>query len=218
MALSYLWSIAAGAPQLRFADILEQWPGRDRAVVLRMLDRRLNAPLTSSCGRLFDAVAALCGIRSAVNYEGQAAIELEQAIEPDEGCYAGNVSEECGEIILDPFPMVECVVEDVRRQTRAGIIAARFHNGIVRVLAEAASLAAGKSGLERVLLSGGVFQNAYLSERLEGELAGLGLEVFPHVLTPANDACIALGQAWIGAAKLMAGAGAPPRGSTRSQT
>lgn len=206
MALSYLWSIDPDGVESNFRDFWDTWPARDRQVVLQMLSRRLNAPATSSCGRLFDAVSALCGIRRFVNYEGQAAIELEQAIEHDTGAYEGRIEAPEGAMLLiDPFPMVLSIVADLRKRLPAGKVAARFHNGMVRLLARAARRAAEKTGLDRIALSGGVFQNAYLSERLEKELADLGLDVYAHCAVPANDACIALGQAWIGAKKLMRG-------------
>ena len=204
-ALGCLWSIDPENVERDYADFLAAWPDRDVRIVLQMLDRRLNCPLTSSCGRLFDAAAALCGIRSSINYEGQAAIELEQAIEPDEGHYEGGLESGPDSILIDQLPILEALIEDVRRGVPAGRIAARVHNSVVRILSRAALAAAEKTGLNRIALSGGVFQNAYLSQRLEKELAGHGLEVYGHIEVPANDACISLGQAWIGAWKIIAG-------------
>jgi hydrogenase maturation protein HypF len=204
MALSYLWSLDPENVEPRFADILARWSAKEQKIILQMLARRINSPVTSSCGRLFDAVSALCGIRNSVNYEGQAAIELEQALEPDDGLYEGRVttSEGSGMLVIDPFPMIEAVVEDVLRDCPAGKISARFHNGIVSLLAKAGRLAAEKAGLKQIVFSGGVFQNAYLSERLERELSGMGFDVYGHIEVPANDACIALGQAYIGVQRL----------------
>ena len=201
-ALSYLWSIDPKNVGRKYADILAAWPERDAKIVLQMLDRRLNCPVTSSCGRLFDAAAALCGIRGSINYEGQAAIELEQAIEPDEGIYEGKLESGPDLIMIDQLPIIQALIEDVRRGVPVGRIAARVHNGVVRILSRAALIAAEKTGLNRIALSGGVFQNAYLSQRLERELAGDGLEVYGHIEVPANDACISLGQAWIGGKKI----------------
>jgi len=108
MALSYLWSIDPENIETRFADLFATRPAGDRKIILQMLSRRLNSPVTSSCGRLFDAVAALCGIRETVSYEGQAAIELEQAIEPDSGFYEGKVSIGTAKrLSWTRFPMVE---------------------------------------------------------------------------------------------------------------
>lgn len=201
MGLSYLWALDPEGVEQKYADILSRWPERERRIILQMLAKRLNSPVTSSCGRLFDAVAALCGVRQSVNYEGQAAIELEQAIEPGDGYYEGLIDRSQGPIIIDPFPMIERAVEDARGGIATGKIACRFHNGIIRLLTEAARTAADATGLNRIALSGGVFQNAYLSERLEKELSAMGLEVYGHIEVPANDACIALGQVYIGAKK-----------------
>ena len=116
-ALSYLWSIDPEGVERSYADLLAAWPKRgDVKIILQMLSRRLNCPLTSSCGRLFDAAAALCGIRLSVNYEGQAAIELEQAIEPDDGHYEGRLETGRDCILIDQFPIIEAL--DRRCETR----------------------------------------------------------------------------------------------------
>jgi hydrogenase maturation protein HypF len=205
MALSYLWSIDPEEAERAVVGLPGSRPAAEKRIVLQMLSRRFNSPMTSSCGRLFDAVAALCGLRDSVVYEGQAAIELEQAIEPDNGFYEGTIDpHDAGseKFIIDPFPMIREIVGEVRRKTPVGKISARFHNGMVLLLVEAAQRAARICGIETVALSGGVFQNAYLSERLEKELCRLGFKVHTHAEVPANDACIALGQAFIGARKL----------------
>ena len=100
-------------------------------------------------------------------------------------------------LILDPLPMIGRAVEEIREGVPRGGIAARFHNGMLCLLADAAEAASKKSGLLRMALSGGVFQNAYLMERLVPELEARGLEVYSHEEVPANDACIALGQAFV---------------------
>jgi hydrogenase maturation protein HypF len=214
MAFSYLWSIDPDSAESRYADVLESGVGRPSAdcganrevkIIEQMLSRRLNCPLTSSCGRLFDAAAVLSGIRLCVNYEGQAAIELEQAVETDDGYYEAGLETGGGLILIDQFPIIEALVEDMRRRVARGVIAARFHNGLIRILGKAAVEAAERTGINRVALSGGVFQNAYLSERLERDLSRMGLEVYAHIEVPANDACISLGQAWIGARRIIAG-------------
>ncbi|MDR3568601.1 MAG: carbamoyltransferase HypF [Syntrophobacteraceae bacterium] len=210
MALGYLWTIDPESVASRFADLLAAWPARDVPIILRMLSRGLNCPLTSSCGRLFDAAAALCGVCLRATYEGQAAIEFEQAIEPDDGCYHGKIettsfASSRGKILLiDQFPIIEALVEDLRQGVPVARIAARFHNGIVHILGEAVGAACALTGINRVALGGGVFQNGYLCDRLEKELLAMGLGVFSHAEVPPNDACISLGQAWIGAQRLLA--------------
>ena len=205
MALTYLWSLDPEHLHERFQDFLERWPQEKVRIVVQMLEQNINAPPTSSCGRLFDAVSALAGLRSTITYEGQAAIELEQVIEDDEGSYAGKLRKEAGLWIMDPLPMMLHAAGDVRDGVSSGIVSARFHNGVVSLLAEAAEAAAGDTGLKRVALSGGVFQNAYLFEHLVSVLSDRGFEVYSHVEVPANDACIALGQAYLAARWLKQG-------------
>ena len=207
MAVSYLWSLAPDDPQSLHPEFFAQVPESKVEVILQMLRRRINSPLTSSCGRLFDAVSALAGGRSLqrTSYEGQAAIELEQAIIEDGGAYAAEIAREGDLWVLDPLPMIREVIDDAGKGVPAGILSARFHNGMVELLARAAGLAASETGLQRVALSGGVFQNAYLSAHLEDSLRRMGLEVFIHTQLPANDACISLGQAFIAGRWLQGG-------------
>ncbi len=226
MALGYLWSIdggnGSGSFLERYSDFLAAWPAGEIKIILQMLLRHLNSPLTSSCARLFDAAAALCGVCTSASYEGQAAIELEQAIEPDDGYYCGAIltsgavslassrpgtpnppKPSAPRLVIDQFPIIEALVQDLRRNIPRGIIASRFHNSLVRILGEAVRAVSEITGINRVALSGGVFQNLYLSDRLEADLGAMGFEVFSHGEVPPNDACISLGQAWIGAQKLF---------------
>jgi len=166
--------------------------------VLRLLDSELDTPMTSSVGRLFDAVAALIGIRDAVNYEGQAAIELEQRVQLDEP--AGYPARLEGELIRGG-DLIRAVVEDVRAEVDPGTIAARFHNGVVDVLARAAQAACAETGLSTVALSGGVFQNVVLLQRVSAALSSAGLRVLTHSRVPPNDAGISLGQVAVAAAR-----------------
>jgi hydrogenase maturation protein HypF len=98
---------------------------------------------------------------------------------------------------------MEALVEDLRRNIPTGIIASRFHNSLVRILGEAVRAASEITAIKRVALSGGVFQNLYLSDRLEADLGAMGFEVFSNMEVPPNDASISLGQAWIGVQKLF---------------
>ncbi|MDY0039730.1 MAG: carbamoyltransferase HypF [Desulforhabdus sp.] len=204
MAVSYLWSLAPENTLAAYGDLLDRWPREKVKVLLQMLDKRLNSPITSSCGRLFDAVSALVGLRDSVTYEGQAAIELEQSLCECADKYRGEVRKEQGMWILDPLRMVAEAAQDVRDHQPAGLISARFHNGLLSLLVESVAKVSEQTGLKRIALSGGVFQNAYISEHLEKELAHLGFEVYSHIEVPVNDACISLGQAYIGAHRLRA--------------
>ena len=202
MAVSYLahhfGSECAGMdiPFLRALD------PRKLKLVLNMMKRGVNSPLTSSCGRLFDAVAALAGVRQMVNYEAQAAIELENAItEPaSDSLYPLNITlGNAGPWIIDTKSLFIELVEDIRRAAPLSMISAKFHQGLVEVFARIARQIREREGLNRVCLSGGTFQNRFLSERLQTRLAGLSFEVFAHSEVPAGDGGLSLGQAMVAA-------------------
>ncbi|MEX0789367.1 MAG: carbamoyltransferase HypF, partial [Actinomycetota bacterium] len=168
--------------------------------ILRMASTGLNSPLTSSAGRLFDAAAALVGLADSVNYEGQAAIELEQMADP----YAARAypcSFEGGQI--QGVELMAAVAEDLTAGRPVPQIAAAFHNGLAAVLVAVARQAAEAGGLSTVALSGGTFQNRLLADRVEAGLRRAGLEVLTHHRVPSNDGGISLGQAVIANARLF---------------
>ncbi|MEX2143271.1 MAG: carbamoyltransferase HypF [Anaerolineales bacterium] len=151
----------------------------------------LNAPLTSSMGRLFDAVAALTGLRTTVNYEGQAAIELENCVEPSVSeAYAFDVCEET----FSAEPVLHQVLEDVNNAVNLGRIAARFHNGVADMVLELSENLRSRHGLDTVVLSGGVWQNMTLLAATRTRLEASKFRLFTHQQVPANDGGIALGQ------------------------
>jgi hydrogenase maturation protein HypF len=169
--------------------------------LLRLIERGVNSPLTSSTGRLFDAVAALAGVREQVNYEAQAAIELEAAIEDtgEESGYSFAIREESGGWIIDSRPMLQALVQDLGEGVPTGILSHRFHLGFVDVMARTAKLVRGRTGLDRVCLSGGSFQNCFLSAHLQKRLEAYGFQVFTHAEVPCGDGGISLGQALVAA-------------------
>ncbi len=175
-------------------------------LLLRMVERKVNSPLTSSCGRLFDAVAALIGIRQEVNYEAQAAIELEMAIAPsvDETAYPMKLLPEDDHWIVGTRPLFEALLDDLGQNLPAGAISRRFHNGLVEGFVQLATVLRNKTDLHRVCLSGGTFHNIYLSQRLEAQLSKSGFEVFTQKEVPSGDGGLSLGQALVAAAKLRA--------------
>ncbi len=170
-------------------------------VVMRMMKRGVNSPLTSSCGRLFDAVAALVGIRDRVTYEAQAAIELEMAIENsrDDAAYQLALVPDGKGWLIDTRPMFEAMIDDLRRNLGPGDISRRFHNGLVEGFARLAHLLRERTQLNRVCLSGGTFQNVYLLEHLRARLEAGRFEVFTHGEVPAGDGGLSLGQALVAA-------------------
>jgi hydrogenase maturation protein HypF len=169
--------------------------------LLRLIERGVNSPLTSSTGRLFDAVAALVGVREQVNYEAQAAIELEAAIEETgkESGYPFEIREEGGGWIIDTRPMFTALAQDLREGVATGVLSHRFHLGFVDVMARTAELVRGRTGLDRVCLSGGSFQNCFLSAHLQKRLEADGFRVFTHAEVPCGDGGISLGQAVVAA-------------------
>jgi hydrogenase maturation protein HypF len=190
----------------RFGDlgIAKRLSERRPDVLIAMIERGLNTPRTSSCGRLFDAVAAALGIcTDGIVYEGQAAIELEAlcrrctTVEPG---YRLAIVEEDGARILDPGPMWSALFADLSKGVAPATIAARFHAGVADAVTELSCLIAADQGIGSVALSGGVFQNRTLFERVCSGLRGRGLRVLSHRLVPMNDGGLALGQAVVAAA------------------
>jgi hydrogenase maturation protein HypF len=166
----------------------------------RMVETGLASPLTSSMGRLFDAVAALCGLRTVVTYEGQAAIELEAACAPgDHGTY------DCEG--LDLRPVVQAVAADLAAGVAVGVVAARFHDTVAEATVRACAAAAARA-TETVVLAGGVFQNRRLLEGTAGRLERAGLRVLVPERLPPNDGAVSYGQAAVAAATLAAEAAA----------
>lgn len=202
MALSWLRALHGDDALKRPLPFLDDIPEGRREMLLEAAAKGVNAPPTSSMGRLFDAVAALAGLRNFINYEGQAALELEQLAAPDEeGAY--EFSYEKGKpSIIDAAPVVEAVVADVRAGVAPGVIATRFHNGVAAIVADVAAALRDEYGLETVALGGGCFQNITLLNKLVPTLEGAGFKVLIHERVPTNDGGLSLGQAAVALARL----------------
>lgn len=178
------------------------------ATLDHMIDAGFNSPLTSSAGRLFDAVAAVIGLCHVTSYEGQAAIELEAVVDSaalrDDNHYHFSIVDVDGLPRLEPVPMWRALLRDLRGGVSVAVMAARFHAGLARAIAEMIEYLAHPHGDRwpgRIALSGGVFQNAILSEQLISLLESNGMEVLRHARVPANDGGLSLGQAVIAAAR-----------------
>ncbi|MGD2058068.1 MAG: carbamoyltransferase HypF [Anaerolineales bacterium] len=169
-----------------------------REVVLQQIERGVNAPFTTSMGRLFDGVAALAGVREQVNYEAQAAIELEALVAPQE---RGFYSIPLKDGLIDYGPLMHAIMEDLFDRVEPGIVAARFHQGIVELVSLLCNRLRGELRLDTVVLSGGVWQNMILLERTVDRLQAEEFHVLWHRRVPANDGGLALGQAVIAAAR-----------------
>jgi hydrogenase maturation protein HypF len=198
------WMLEAGlrGPPVPLAAIVD---GVAWAQVERLAGTGFASPVTTSMGRLFDAVAALCGVCPTVNYDGQAAIELEALRDRSErGAYRIAVEERDGALELDPREAIAAIVRDVRVGVPVGVVAARFHSGVAAATVEACAAVASATGVDAVVLSGGVFQNRTLLEGVASGLEGKGLRVRLPERLPANDGGICYGQAAV-AARRMAG-------------
>lgn len=167
-------------------------PAEALPVLQWQLELGTNAPWTSSMGRLFDAVAALAGIRQSVSYEAQAAIELEAWVDPDvQGAYRFELSRG----IIDPSPVIAGVLRDRAAGRSAPSIAARFHNGVARMVGEVCEAVGQATGVDTVALSGGVWQNLTLLRKTVSILEQAGFTVLLHRKVPPNDGGVSLGQA-----------------------
>jgi hydrogenase maturation protein HypF len=181
--------------------------------VRKMLERRFNTPPTSSAGRLFDAVASLAGVRDCVSHEGQAAMELEwlaTEVSPD-GAYPFDLEESPGgdavesPLVVDTRPLIRAVARDAGHGVSAGIIGRRFHSAVVEIITAVCGWLRRTTGLDAVVLSGGVFMNALLSSEASARLRGDGFRVYRHRLVPANDGGLCLGQLAVAAARDSSG-------------
>ena len=201
MAAAWLDAALAGGVPERVAVVGRH---RDRWQQVVALGRSgTAAPVTSSAGRLFDAVAAILGVRDAVNYEGQAAVELEQLADPGEAAaYPVRVAPaDDGLLRLGGADLVRAVVSDQSAGVAPPLIAARFHNGLAAATVAACPAVREETGLGTVALSGGVFQNMLLLERTVADLEAGGFRVLTHSRVPPNDAGISLGQAAVAGAR-----------------
>jgi hydrogenase maturation protein HypF len=194
MAAAYL--TAAFGTDLPAGLAVAERNDRQWAAVTAMAARGINSPLTSSAGRLFDAAAALLGVRDSINYEGQAAIELEQRTDESEpGSYPVTVTPGTGHLLADGADLIRAVAADLAAGIPVPVIAGRFHNGVAVMVADVCGRLRDQTGLTVVALSGGVFQNLLLTSRVTGLLQDAGFEVLRHSRVPCNDGGLSLGQA-----------------------
>jgi hydrogenase maturation protein HypF len=196
MALAYLYAIHGAAAAELDLPVIERM-GRGKARTLcQMMEKGANSPPTSSAGRLFDAAAALAGLRDRMSYEGQAAMELEGAADPDEdGSWPCRVVERDGVLVVLAKDIVAALVGDLARGAGAEALAARFHNSVLDMVVDVVKRLRERTGLAEVALSGGCWQNARLLAGAVERLGAEGFAVLTHTQVPANDGGVSLGQA-----------------------
>ena len=207
VALAHLWH--AGLDWLPGLPSVDALSSEEKEILRAQLERSINTQPTSSTGRLFDAVAALVGVRQFINYEAQAAIELENLVDPEEqGIYAFEVTEPEGAdphsmIVIRPGPLIQGIVTDFLGGTPTPTIAARFHNGLAQMILQVTNSIRNRYGITAIALSGGVWQNLTLLQKTLSLLHEDGFEVYVHHQVPTNDGGVSLGQAVVASVNLL---------------
>jgi hydrogenase maturation protein HypF len=190
MAVAHL--LAAGVDP-RSTPLARRIERRALELVLRMVERGVNSPPTTSAGRLFDAVASLAGVADYTAFEASAAMQLEsmaaRSAERKGGSYPFSVNEVGERWVVDTRPLILAVAADAKER-----VAWRFHATLAEIVASVCARLAASHHTDRVVLSGGVFQNAVLSELTVSRLEASGLRAHTHRVLPPNDACLSLGQ------------------------
>jgi hydrogenase maturation protein HypF len=197
LALSYLYTLLGEDFSLEGLPLAGLDPA-ETEIIKKQLKRKINSPPASSAGRLFDAVSALAGVRGEIDYEAQAAIELEMLAADDidkAEPYPFSIEVEGRMRVVKLKELMAAVVADIRNRVPVPEISLKFHYTVAGIVAEMCKLIAGESKIERVALSGGVFQNRLLLKLTSAALKKEGFEVLTHRLVPANDGGISLGQA-----------------------
>ncbi|MFZ5995541.1 MAG: carbamoyltransferase HypF [Thermodesulfobacteriota bacterium] len=196
MAVSYLYQ-TYGEDFLNLdIPFVKNHDAKVLSLLMAAMKKKINTPLTSSCGRLFDGVAALLCLRDKVAYEGQAAVELEMSITGRGAtAYDYRIEKRDGKWVVDPRPIIEQIVTDIRKETKKGLIAHKFHHTLAGMFTDICIRLRSERGLTKVALSGGVFQNMTLLSTLTSLLRRNRFKVYTHRLVPTNDGGISLGQA-----------------------
>jgi len=195
MACSYLYKIFGNDFFKLDIDFVKKIDKNKWKVLRQMIDSKVNCPMTSSAGRLFDAVSALCGIRSEVEYEAQAAIELEKKIKGHEtGAYGYRIIKKDKQYVVIFDIMFKEIIKDLKAKVDIGTIAQKFHNTIAAVSVDVCKRISRAVKIDAVCLSGGVFQNKYLLGKTVELLRRENFKVYTHKKVPTNDLGISLGQ------------------------
>ena len=204
MAVSYLYQAFGDGFRTLDIPFMATIDLKQADILVAMAGQGLNAPLTSSMGRLFDAIAALVGLRSTIAFEGQAAMELEMIADLDPAGHYDGGWQASDSLQIPAAPILQGVVTDLVRGQSAARISRKFHTTLVWLFTALCAHLRQQTGLDRVVLSGGVFQNAILLTELSQSLEKEGFAVYTHRLVPSNDGGIALGQA-VAAGAMLSG-------------
>jgi hydrogenase maturation protein HypF len=204
MAMVYLSDAFGDEIKDAKIDLLKRVDLQKWDILKRMIEKKINTPFTSSMGRLFDAVSSLLSVRDEVHYEGQAAIELEMMADHEvKGEYLFSIMKEEMPMVIDTREIIRGVAIDMKGGMARSQISGKFHQTIAALIIDTCKVLRLKEGLNRVVLSGGVFQNIFLLSLVTEGLKRSGFDVYTHHLVPANDGGISLGQAVIAHMKLF---------------
>ena len=206
MAMVYLSEAFGDETTKLKIDLIRRIDPQKWGVLKRAIEKKINTPLTSSMGRLFDAISSILSIRDEVHYEGQAAIELEMIA--DHGVkeeYPFTIQKDEKPMVVDPQEMIRGIVRDLIDGAPASKISGKFHRTIAGFIIETCETIRSKEKLNRVVLSGGVFQNIFLLSLVTEGLKRSGFDVYTHHLVPPNDGGVSLGQAVIAHMRLFQG-------------
>jgi hydrogenase maturation protein HypF len=202
IGIAYILSLLGEGALNQGLPVMEDISKGEIGIIQRQIERGLNSPLTSSMGRLFDAISALMGIRGEIDYEGQAAVELEmiaynENYADDNESYPYSIMENKGIRIMKVGDLLSAIVEELHQDVSKARISVRFHNTVAQMINSMCQLVASETGIKEVALSGGVFQNRLLLNKTVSRLEKNGFQVFTHKQVPCNDGGISLGQAVI---------------------
>jgi hydrogenase maturation protein HypF len=205
MAFSYIYKTYKDRIGKLKLDVLKRIGKKNHSLFAKMIDRNINSPLTSSAGRLFDAVSSLTGVRDKISYEGEAAIELEKiAAAASDDLYGFNIQRAREKIVVEFWPMIKEIAADLRKKRPLPLVSRKFHNTLAEAIKETSSMIRKKTKLNNVVLSGGVFQNKILLREAKKRLEKAKFSVYTHVKTSCADRSLSLGQAVIAAYKMGA--------------
>ncbi|MGI6071743.1 MAG: carbamoyltransferase HypF [Lachnospiraceae bacterium] len=203
VATKELWRVAVAVLEDAGIDSREHFPGKTSDAVRSMLGGNINCPVSTGMGRLFDAVSALAGVCNEASYEGQGAVLLEAiARENEKGTYSWTI-DSAGHQIIDTREMIRAIASDVNKGIEKGIIAAKFMNTLLEAAVEMCRKIREKTGLDRVVLSGGTFQNMFIVKKITIMLANYGFRTYHHSRVPTNDEGLCLGQVAIAARRIQ---------------
>jgi len=184
-------------------EFTERLDKKKWVIIKNMIDKNVNSPETSSIGRLFDAVASIMGIRESITYQGQAAIELEMIVkESGGGFYEFDIQEENDIYVINPLGVIGSIIKDIKSKVTIDAISMKFHIGLAEMIVKVSSLLREETSIDKICLSGGVFQNMILRKETTKKLLKEKFEVYNHAKLPPNDGGISAGQAAIAMKRL----------------